>query len=412
MQDLDVGAFDEDELNDLQAISMEIGPSVKQQRKTAQTQFLIFLENHYEALEQDTKNLVLRACKDIDPPKFDSCADIPLNIMPRNLFDCYFSFLASTATQLVRGKKKSTKLYSWQSTQTILSQTKQFFCHEHPESKRIGFQPPYVFQTGTWGQLRAAMSRVIKIRVRKAGQKLKQSKQTLSDEDMVIMALIMLRAGKNDFVILCAYTAMLASIGSRASETAALTFEHLEVLKYTNDYQHCDLFQVELCRDKTIHTQKPRIFPMAYDNNWFKDIYFMLALLMIYRCAGKYQETVIEDTSPIFPKFYEESKKEKKKADKKDSKGNSLVSKFFGDIYKEITKFFDDIDIDDPLLADDARLNPKISSHSGKRKAAQWLAELCVSTFSALYRLGYLLHSVSSFIECNYFLLSLNAPII
>ena len=150
-----------------------------------------------------------------------------------------------------------------------------------------------------------------------------------------------------------------------------------------------------------LFTQKPRIFPMAYDSNWFKDIYFMLALLMIYRCAGKYQETVIEDTSPIFPKFYEESKKEKKKADKKDSKGNSLVS-----------KFFDDIDIDDPLLADDARLNPKISSHSGKRKAAQWLAELCVSTFSALYRLGYLLHSVSSFIECNYFLLSLNAPII
>ena len=131
----------------------------------------------------------------------------------------------------------------------------------------------------------------------------------------------------------------------------------------------------------------------------------MLAILMIYRCAGKYQETVIEDSSPIFPKFYEESKKEKKKADKKDSKGNSLVSKFFGDIYKEITKFFDDIDVEDPLLADDARLNPKISSHSGKRKAAQWLAELCVSTFSALYQLGYLLHSVSSIIECNYFFL-------
>ena len=153
------------------------------------------------------------------------------------------------------------------------------------------------------------------------------------------MALIMLRAGKNDFVILCAYTAMLASIGSRASETAALTFEHLEVLKYTNDYQHCDLFQVELCRDKTIHTQKPRIFPMAYDNNWFKDIYFMLALLMIYRCVRKYQETVIEDTSPIFPKFYEESKKEKKKADKKDSKGNSLVSKFLVIFIKKLPSF-------------------------------------------------------------------------
>ena len=209
------------------------------------------------------------------------------------------------------------------------------------------------------------------------------------------MALIMLCATKKDFVILCAFTSVLANIGSRASETAALKFEHLKVLPYSNDYQQCKIFQIELCRDKTIHTQEPRIFPMAYEKDWFKDIYFMLGLLMIYRCAGAYKEVCIGDDSPLFPKFYEESRKEDKSAKKKDSKGNSLVSKFFAGIFKEIYKFFDTIELDDPLFSSDVRFNEKISSDSGKRMAAQWLAELCASTFAALYRLGYLLHSVS-----------------
>ena len=49
----------------------------------------------------------------------------------------------------------------------------------------------------------------------------------------------------------------------------------------------------------------------------------------------------------------------------------------------------------DPLFHKDPYLNPKLGSHSGKRHAALLLAECCVHTFAAIYRLGYLLQSVS-----------------
>ena len=60
-----------------------------------------------------------------------------------------------------------------------------------------------------------------------------------------------------------------------------------------------------------------------------KDLYFMLALSLIYHCAGIFREDTITPDSPLVPKFFEEAKKEEKIL-KKDSTGTSFVSKSLG----------------------------------------------------------------------------------
>ena len=217
----------------------------------------------------------------------------------------------------------------------------------------------------------------------------------MRDKDALIIALIMLKLCRNNFVAISTFICILVNIAGRGSETAILTFAELGIIPHEIDYQKSSIIQVLFRKDKTGHYQNPRIFPQADKNHWYKDLYFMLALSLIYRCAGIYREDTITPESPLVPKFFDEAKKEEKNTEKKNSSGTSLVSKKFGDIFKEVKDFFNAMKPGDPLFHKDPYLNPKLGSHSGKRHAALLLAECCTHTFAAIYRLGYLLQSVS-----------------
>ena len=234
----------------------------------------------------------------------------------------------------------------------------------------------------------------IKVRIRKAGGKDKQEKETMMDDDMLTIALLSLKACQNSMIALIAFNAILIQVAGRGSETALCTFSDLNTLPYENDYQKSSILFLDFRRDKTAHTQKPRIFPQADTNHWYKDVYFMMGILLIIRCAGAFNKQEITKESSLFPLFYEQAQMQERQSGEK-GKGTSYVSNFYGSLFKEIVQFFKDHSKEDPDFSDTHPLNFGIASHSPKRGASQSLGESCSNVFAALYRMGYLMQAVS-----------------
>ena len=161
------------------------------------------------------------------------------------------------------------------------------------------------------------MIRCVKARLHKAGLAERTSKETMRDEDALIIALIMLKLCRNNFVAISTFICILVNIAGRGSETAILTFAELAIIPHEIDYQKSSIIQVLFWHDKTGHYQNPRIFPQADKGHWYKDIYFMLALSLIYQCAGIYREDTITSVSLLVPKFFDEAKKEEKNTEKR-----------------------------------------------------------------------------------------------
>ena len=131
------------------------------------------------------------------------------------------------------------------------------------------------------------------------------------------------------------FTVLQSQIGGRGTETATRKFKHLQVVDFYNDGTKTPQFKLKVRRDKNARQQDPRLFPQADQLSWYKDFYFLLGILLLYRCNGNCGLTKPEFGShdPIFPSFYEEAAKDKKKEKKGQKKNKPSIFLLFPTVW-------------------------------------------------------------------------------
>ena len=191
------------------------------------------------------------------------------------------------------------------------------------------------------------------------------------------------------------FTVLQSQIGGRGTETATRKFKHLRVVDFYNDGTKSPQFKLKVRRDKNAKQQDPRLFPQADQSSWYKDFYFLLGILLLYRCNGNCGLTKPDFGSrdPIFPSFYEEAAKDKKK-EKNGQKKTSLVSSYFAKQFGKICKRMED-DPEQLNLPRDSKLNKKLGAHGARKYTAQTLADMGECAIWILFRLGLIMKSVS-----------------
>ena len=191
------------------------------------------------------------------------------------------------------------------------------------------------------------------------------------------------------------FTVLQSQIGGNGTETATRKFKHLRVVDFYNDGTKTPQFKLKVRRDKNSRQQDPRLFPQADQLSWYKDFYFLLGILLLYCCNGNCGLTKPEFGAwdAIFPSFYEEAAKDKKK-EKKGQKKTSLVSTYFAQQFGKICKRMEN-DPEELNLPRDSKLNKKLSAHGARKYTAQTLADMGECAIWILFCLGLIMKSVS-----------------
>ena len=117
----------------------------------------------------------------------------------------------------------------------------------------------------------------------------------------------------------------------------------LNGVNFINENQLCKQFQLNVRRSKNAKQQEPRLFAQADNDHWFKDFYFLLAMLLLFCCSGacSFTKGKISNNYPIFPLFYSKHQKDEEiKAKSKNNKSSSLVSHTYNFLFGRILKRF------------------------------------------------------------------------
>ena len=219
----------------------------------------------------------------------------------------------------------------------------------------------------------------------------------MTNKDLRTIILVAFSFEDIEMIELVCFTVLQSQIGGRANETSTRLFSHLDVVDFINENQLCKQFQLHVRRDKNARQQDPRLFAQADNDHWFKDFYFLLAMLLLFRCSGacSFTKGKISNNYPIFPLFYSKHQKDEEiKAKSKNNKSSSLVSHTYNFLFGRILKRFA-YPPKNLTLPKNSKLNPDLTNHGNKKYTAQKLANLGMCAIWILYRLGLLIKSVS-----------------
>ena len=108
----------------------------------------------------------------------------------------------------------------------------------------------------------------------------------MTDEDLRTMILVAFSFEDIDMIELACFAVLQLQIGGRAAETSTRLFSHLKVVDFINKNQICKQFQLHVRHNKNCRQQAPRLFVQADNDHWFKDFYFLLAMLLLFPCTG------------------------------------------------------------------------------------------------------------------------------
>ena len=219
----------------------------------------------------------------------------------------------------------------------------------------------------------------------------------MTNEDLCTIILVAFSFEDIEMIELACFTVLQSQIGGCANETSTWLFGHMKVVDFINENQLCKQFQLNVRRDKNANQQEPRLFPQADNDHWFKDFYFVLAMLLLFRCTGacSFTKGKISDNYPIFPLFYSKHQKDEEiKAKSKNNKSSSLVSHTYNFLLGRILKRFD-LPPKNLILPKNSKFNPDLTNHGNKKYTAQTLADLGMCGVWIMYRLGLRIKSVS-----------------
>jgi hypothetical protein len=137
------------------------------------------------------------------------------------------------------------------------------------------------------------------------------------------------------------------------------------------------------------------IFPQANILLWWKDLSFLLALLILLNCNS--QRTVGKD-DPIFPEFHEQAEKDLRREVGGRNQKKGAVSDLFNRIYKEIYGIYENSG-QAFRGSTNSVLNPKIGSHSAKKLTCQHLSDFGNNHISTFFRVGWDLRSLHTLFD-------------
>lgn len=261
--------------------------------------FLHFLKTHREDLSDVAISHLPPDCDITDKDK------VPVGVFTLEVLDKYSEYLSSRA-RLGCSDDPTVSLIAAGTADNYFSAVKTYYTSHHPVYKLQAIPP--CFEGVKWKVLCGGLSKSLRTRANAAGVPLSNPRETLTDEDFKIMALLCLWEGSLRFMMFLTFQCLLFQVGGRGAESASRKFGHLSTRKYVADGFQSDILTVFIQRDKTLSNQNCTLFPQADISLWWKDLSFLLALNIILNSTTQGRLSGPDD--PIFPEFHKENEKD------------------------------------------------------------------------------------------------------
>lgn len=354
---------------------------------------LIHFCTNYTETTVATHLSLLKSNKNLDRLSF------PFECLTTEVMSGFAFYMVNDARYNIHG----TASLSAQSIQNYFSAVKVFFTQHHPGYKNK--PSPLCFRVEGWRQLRAALTTSLKNRAKLQGVSLSKSRETLTDSDFKVIALVCLLGQSAQLIEFLAYTSLMYHVGGRGNETASRKFSDLTLCKHVSMLKYGTLLKIEILRDKNGVEQTNTLFPYASVNEWWKDWYFNTALSLFLKCQdGQYaSDDLIDGQSPLFPDFFNAGvtdtvnivsaqEKHQENLAKAQEKGEtaivgrkrvpSAVTGLYNKIFQVIIKLFTDKD----TFKIEEKLNSKLGAHGPKRALIQNLTDANCNPLATVFR--------------------------
>jgi hypothetical protein len=317
---------------------------------------------------------------------------VPFGVFTFDVLDKFSEYM-STCARHGCSDDPTKPFLSGQTVDNYFSAVKTYYTVHHSDYKKL--RESSCFEQVKWAVLRGGLVKSTKNRAAAAGVALSTPRETLSDDDFQIMALLCLSIGNLRYFMFLAFQCLLFQVGGRGAESATRKFGHISTRNHVADGIKTNILTVFIQRDKNLRCQTCTIFPQADILLWWKDLSFLLAILIILNCNS--QRAVGKD-DPIFPEFHEQAAKDLKREVGGRNQKKGAVSDLFNRIYKEIYGIYENSG-ETFHGKTNSVLNPKIGSHSAKKLTCQHLSDYGNNPISTIFRVGWDLRSLHTLFD-------------
>jgi len=318
--------------------------------------------------------------------------DVPHGVFTFEVLDKFAEYMTKSARKNC-SDDPTKQLLSAQTIDNYFSAVKTYYTVHHPTFKKE--QIPTCFDKVRWAVLRGGLVKSTKNRAAAAGVALSTPRETLSDDDFKIMGILCLTIGSLKYFMFLTFQCLLYQVGRRGAESATRTFGHLSTRNYVADGRTTRILTIYIQRDKNLRFQNCTIFPQADILLWWKDLTFLIAILVMMNCNSQRQ---VGKDDPMFPEFYKEAKKDQDRQVSGRHQKAGAVSGLFNKIYKQLYGVYEKSK-DRFGSNTDSDLNPHIGSHSAKKLTCQHLSDYGNNPISTIFRVGWDLRSLHTLFD-------------
>ena len=348
--------------------------------------FVHFLNIHRKDLPKEVQK-ILSGNKKIKDKN-----DVPHGVFTFEVLDKFSSYMTKSARKHC-SDDPTKELLSAQTIDNYYSAVKTYYTVHHPEFKKVTI--PTCFDRVRWAVLRGGLLKSTKNRAAAAGVALSTPRETLSEDDFQIMGILCLTIGSLKYFMFLTFQCLMYQVGGRGAESATRTFGHLSTRNYVADGRTTKILTFYIQRDKNQRFQNCTIFPQADISLWWKDLTFLIAILVMMNCNS---QIPVGKEDPVFPEFYKQAKKDEARQVSGRRQKAGGVSGLFNKIYKQLFAVYKKTK--DKLVSNThSDLNPGLGSHSAKKLTCQHLSDYGNNPISTIFRVGWDLRSLHTLFD-------------